>query len=100
MNCASCPPARIFSTVLAPRVSSRPVMITDAPFSAIASAAAIPIPEVPPVIKARLSFRSIVDVPSVVGTCDPFLLTRTLTQLAHAIQYESIWQHALRDGFP
>ena len=48
MNCASCPPARIFSTVLAPRVSSRPVMITDAPFSAIASAVAIPIPDVPP----------------------------------------------------
>jgi len=54
MNCASCPPARIFSTVLAPRVSSRPVMITDAPFSAIASAVAEPIPDVPPVIRAVL----------------------------------------------
>ena len=86
MNSASCPPARISSTVLAPRVSSRPVMITDAPFSAIDSAVAIPIPEVPPVIKARLSFRSIVDIPSVVGTYDPLLLTPTLTELAHVIQ--------------
>ena len=74
MNCASCPPARISSTVLAPRVSSRPVMITDAPFSAIDSATAIPIPEVPPVIRALLSCRSIVDIPSIVGTDNPLLL--------------------------
>jgi hypothetical protein len=46
--------------MLAPRVSSRPVIITDAPFSAIASATAEPIPDVPPVIRARLSFNSIV----------------------------------------
>jgi len=40
------------------------------------SAVAIPIPEVPPVIKARLSFRSIIDVPSVVGADSPFLRGR------------------------
>ena len=31
----------------------------------------LPIPEVPPVIKARLSFISIVDIPSAVGTHTP-----------------------------
>jgi hypothetical protein len=61
-------------------------MITDAPFSAIASAVAEPIPEVPPVINARLSFRSIVNIPSVVGTHHPLLLTPALAELALAIQ--------------
>jgi hypothetical protein len=35
-------------------------MMTAAPFSAIARAVAIPIPDVPPVIKARLSLKSFV----------------------------------------
>jgi hypothetical protein len=75
MKCASCPPARICSTMLAPRVSSRPVIITDAPFSAIASATAEPMPDVPPVIRARLSFNSIVATLRG-GTCNPFLRRR------------------------
>ena len=43
-----------------------------------ASAAAEPIPEVPPVIRAFLSRRFIVDVPSVTGTSSPFTLAPTL----------------------
>ena len=51
-------------------------------------AVATPIPEVPPVIKARLAFRSIVDIPSVVGIHKPLLLAPPLAELACILQSE------------
>jgi hypothetical protein len=65
----------------------------------IASAAAEPIPEVPSVISARLSFRSIVGIPLVGGAHNPFVLALALVLLACVIQNQSISIRTFRDGF-
>jgi hypothetical protein len=64
--------AGIFSAAPAPRASSRPVMITDAPFFGHRPCGGDTHPGGATVIKARLSFGSIADIPSHAGTYDPF----------------------------